>query len=214
MRLLILGPPGSGKGTQSDIIKEKMNLKKLSTGDLLRNEMKKQSSVGLEAKKFIEKGELVPDSVMINILEIYIDKFESEGVGYILDGFPRTKPQAEALMKMLEEKNAPLSSAILVDVAEEEVIRRLGSRWTCKECQGIFSFPDGKPSEAKCSKCGGELYQRSDDKKETIVNRLKVYKKNTEPLIEYFIKKKLLITVSGEGKVDDIADEIIKLLEK
>ncbi|MEA3499839.1 MAG: adenylate kinase [Candidatus Marinimicrobia bacterium] len=214
MRLIILGPPGSGKGTQSDIIKEKMELKKLSTGDLLRNEIKKQSSVGLKAKQFMDKGELVPDSVMIDILEIYIDKFENENKGYILDGFPRTKPQAKALMKMLEKKNAPLTAAILVDVTEDELIKRLTSRWTCKECGAIYSFPNGLPKGEKCSKCGGELYQRSDDKKKTIVNRLKVYKKKTEPLIEYFQKDNLLLKVSGEGKIKEIAEKIIKLLEE
>lgn len=214
MRLIILGPPGSGKGTQSDIIKKKMSLKKLSTGDLLRSEIKKQSSVGLKAQQFMDKGELVPDSVMIDILEIYIDKFENENKGYILDGFPRTKPQAEALMRMLSKKDAPLTAAILVDVAEEEVIKRLGSRWTCKNCQGIFNYSDGLPDGEKCPKCDGELYQRSDDKKETIINRLKVYKKNTEPLIDYFRENKLLVTVSGEGKIEEIANKIIKLLEK
>jgi len=214
MRLIILGPPGSGKGTQSDIIKEKMELEKLSTGDLLRSEINKESPVGLEAKQFMDKGELVPDAVMIDILEIYIDKFEKEDKGYILDGFPRTKPQAEALMKMLKEKNAPLSAAILVDVSEEEVIKRLTNRWTCKNCQAIFNYPDGLPKDEKCSKCGGKLYQRNDDKKETIINRLKVYKKNTEPLIEYFQKNDLLVTVSGEGNIESIAENIIKLLEK
>jgi len=214
MRLIILGPPGSGKGTQSDIIKEKMELEKLSTGDLLRSEINKESSVGLEAKQFMDKGELVPDAVMIDILEIYIDKFEKEGKGYILDGFPRTKPQAEALMKMLKEKNAPLSAAILVNVSEEEVIKRLTNRWTCKNCQAIFNYSDGLPKDEKCSKCGGKLYQRNDDKKETIINRLKVYKKNTEPLIEYFQKNDLLVTVSGEGNIESIVENIIKLLEK
>ncbi|MEA1987450.1 MAG: adenylate kinase [Candidatus Marinimicrobia bacterium] len=213
MRLLILGPPGSGKGTQSDILKEKLNLEKLSTGDLLRAEIKKESSIGIEAKKFIDNGDLVPDSVMINILEKYIDKYEKDKVGYILDGFPRTKPQAEALMNMLNKKNAPLSSAILVDVAEEEIVKRLTSRWTCKDCKAIYNYPDGLPKGEKCSKCGGELYQRSDDKKDTIINRLKVYKKNTEPLIEYFQEQNLLVKVSGIGDADSIAKDIIKLLK-
>lgn len=214
IRLVLLGGPGSGKGTQADVLKEKYHVVKLSTGDLLRGEIRNDSDLGREAKSYMDKGELVPDSVMIGILDKITADFEAKQQGYILDGFPRTVPQAEALLTMLSKQGVELSMALLIDVPEEELVRRLSSRWTCKDCSTTVGYPDGKPDDAVCRNCGGELYQRDDDKKETILNRMDVYKKNTEPLISFFGEKELLEKVNGVGALEEISARIIDLFEE
>ena len=211
MRLVLLGGPGSGKGTQADVLKEKYNVVKLSTGDLLRGEIRNGSDLGKQAKSFMDKGELVPDSVMIGILDKITAEFEAKKQGYILDGFPRTVPQANALLEMLDKQGVALSMALLIDVPEEELVRRLSSRWTCKECSSTVGYPDGKPKDAVCKQCGGELYQRDDDKRETILNRMEVYKKNTQPLISFFEEKALLEQINGLGTFEAISARIIDL---
>lgn len=214
MRLLFLGAPGSGKGTQADIFKESMGLVKLSTGDLLRAEIQKGSGLGKKAKNFMNQGKLVPDEIMIGILENKISEFEAAGTGYILDGFPRTVIQAEALDKMLKRLNAPLDAAVLIDVPEDELLKRLTSRWTCRKCAATPSFPDGKPDDAVCPVCGSQdLYQRDDDKRETILKRFAVYKENTYPLIDYYEKNGLLSRISGDGSVEDISGRIKTILK-
>ncbi|MDD3716610.1 MAG: adenylate kinase [Candidatus Marinimicrobia bacterium] len=213
IRLILLGGPGSGKGTQADRMKERYKAVKISTGDLLREEIRRESELGRRARQFMDKGELVPDDIMIGILDKITQKFESRKQSYILDGFPRTLPQAEALLEMLKKQEVALSSALLIDVPESELVRRLSSRWTCKNCGATVGYPDGKPRHAVCGQCGGELYQRDDDKKETILNRLKVYRKNTEPLIRYFEEKGLLKRVNGFGDPDSIAAGIAEILE-
>ncbi|MBN2781572.1 MAG: adenylate kinase [Candidatus Marinimicrobia bacterium] len=214
MRLVLLGGPGSGKGTQADVLKKKYALVKLSTGDLLRQEIAKNSELGKQAKSFMNKGELVSDAIMIGILEHITADFEAKGQGYILDGFPRTVPQAEALLSMLGKQGVTLSTALLIDVPEEELVRRLSSRWTCVRCSATVGYPDGKPEGAVCAQCGGELYQREDDKRETILNRMSVYKKNTEPLIAYFREKKMLERVDGFGTFEEISGRILDLFAK
>jgi adenylate kinase len=214
VRLVLLGGPGSGKGTQADILKKEYDMVKLSTGDLLRKEIKSNTDLGKEARSFMDRGELVPDSVMIGILEKITANFEKEQQSYILDGFPRTMPQAEALLKMLEKQGVTLTMALLIDVPEEELVRRLSSRWTCLSCSATVGYPEGKPDDAVCPQCGGELYQRDDDKKETIMNRMKVYKKNTEPLIDFFDGKDLLERVKGSGGPEAVSKRIIELFEE
>lgn len=213
IRLILLGGPGSGKGTQADRMKERYKAVKISTGDLLREEIRRKSELGRRAKQFMDKGELVPDDIMIGILDKITQEFESRGQSYILDGFPRTLPQAEALLEMLKKQGVMLSSALLIDVPESELVRRLSSRWTCKNFAVTVGYPDGKPGHAVCPQCGGELYQRDDDKKETILNRLEVYRKNTEPLIRFFEEKGLLVRVDGFGDPDHIATHIAETLE-
>ncbi|MCF7833232.1 MAG: adenylate kinase [Candidatus Marinimicrobia bacterium] len=214
MRLVLLGGPGSGKGTQADVLKEKYKAVKLSTGDLLRGEIRNDSELGKQAKSFMDKGELVPDSVMIGILDKITADFEAKKQGYILDGFPRTVPQAKALLEMLDKQGVTLSMALLIDVPEEELVRRLSSRWTCKDCSSTVGYPDGKPEGAVCRQCGGELYQRDDDKRETILNRMDVYKKNTQPLISFFEEKALLQQIDGLGTFEEISGRIIDLFNK
>lgn len=215
MRLLFLGAPGSGKGTQADIFKESIGLVKLSTGDLLRTEIQKESKLGKKAKDFMAQGKLVPDDIMIGILGNKISEFEETGTGYILDGFPRTVPQAEALDSMLNRLDSPLDAAILIDVPEDELLRRLTSRWTCRNCAATPSFPDGKPDDALCPVCGSsDLYQRDDDKQATILKRFSVYKENTYPLIDYYERNGLLTRVSGEGSVEEISGRINAVLQE
>jgi len=210
MRLVLLGGPGSGKGTQADVLKEKYKVIKLSTGDLLRQAISDGSDLGKQAKSYMDKGELVPDSVMIGILDKKTAEFEAKKQGYILDGFPRTLPQADALMDMLKQQKVELTMALLIDVPEAELVRRLSSRWTCKNCSATtFKDPDGNP--VVCPQCGGELYQRDDDKKETIINRIEVYNKNTRPLITFFKDKGLLEEVNGYGTFEEISGRIIEL---
>ncbi|MCK4812626.1 MAG: adenylate kinase [Candidatus Marinimicrobia bacterium] len=211
MRLVLLGGPGSGKGTQADVLKKKYNIAKLSTGDLLRGEITNNTELGKQAKSYMDKGELVPDSVMISILDKKTIEFEAKKQGYILDGFPRTVPQAEALLEMLKKQDVTLTMALLIDVPEHELVRRLSSRWTCKNCSATVGYPDGKPDDAICSQCGGEIYQRDDDKKETIENRMDVYMKNTAPLIGFFRNKGLLESVDGFGSLEQITQRIIML---
>ncbi|MEA2077573.1 MAG: adenylate kinase [Candidatus Marinimicrobia bacterium] len=213
IRLVLLGGPGSGKGTQADVLKEKYNVVKLSTGDLLRQEIRKDSELGKRAKSFMDKGELVPDSVMIDILDKITTDFEEKKQGYILDGFPRTIPQADALLEVLDKQGVALTMALLIDVPKEELVRRLSSRWTCRNCSATtFKEPNGNP--VVCPQCGGELYQRDDDKRETILNRMEVYKKNTQPLITFFEKKGLLEEVDGFGSFEEISGRIIDLFNK
>jgi adenylate kinase len=215
MRLVFLGAPGSGKGTQADILKERLSMIKLSTGDLLRAETEKQSPLGKKAATYMNQGKLVPDDVMIDILKKKITEFEKKGKGYILDGFPRTLPQARALDAMLEKIKAPLDAAILIDVPEKELLRRLTSRWTCRNCGATLSFPDGKPNDAICPNCGStDLYQREDDTRETILKRFDVYRKNTYPLIDYYDKNGLLHRISGEGEIEEITQRIETVLKK
>ncbi len=213
LRLILLGAPGSGKGTQADRIKESYQAIKISSGDLLREEIRKKSDLGLQAKQFMDKGELLPDALMIGILEKITQDFEKRGQSYILDGFPRTLPQAEALMEMMKKQGVSPSSVILIDVPEDELLRRLSSRWTCKNCSATWSYPEGKADNVVCKQCAGELYQRDDDKKETILNRMEVYRKNTEPLIRFFEEKGLLKRVQGLGDPDSITVRIYEILE-
>jgi len=213
IRMVLLGGPGSGKGTQADILKNNFGMIKLSTGDLLRKEIQENSELGIEARSYMDRGELVPDTIMIGILEKITADFEKAKQSYILDGFPRTLPQAEALLQMLEKQGVMLTVALLIDVPEEELIRRLSTRWTCLSCSATVGYPDGKPDDAVCPQCGGELYQRDDDKIETIMNRMKVYKKNTEPLIDFFENKGILERIKGSGGPEAVSKRIIDLFE-
>lgn len=214
MRLVLLGGPGSGKGTQADVLKKKYNVAKLSTGDLLRGEISNNTELGKQAKSYMDKGELVPDSVMISILDKKTTEFEEKKQGYILDGFPRTVPQAEALLEMLKKQGVTLTMALLIDVPKHELVRRLSSRWTCKSCSATVGYPEGKPDDAVCFQCGGEIYQRDDDKKETIENRMDVYTKNTAPLIGFFENKGLLESADGFGSLEQITQRIITLFNE
>ena len=186
MLLVMLGPPGSGKGTQASRLAEKLNLHHLSTGDMLRTAVKNQTDLGKKARDFMEKGELVPDSLILDMIKETVET--DKGAGFIFDGFPRTIPQAEGLDNMLASVNKNLKSALNLEVSDQEVIQRLSGRYFCPQCQRTYNYPANLPKEeGKCDDCHVELQKRKDDTEEVVKNRLEVYKKQTEPLIDYYL---------------------------
>jgi len=212
MRLVLLGAPGAGKGTQAKKLIEKYGIPQISTGDLLRAAVSAGTSLGKEAKSYMDKGELVPDSVVLGMVEERMGQDDCKK-GYILDGFPRNTAQAEALDGMLGKLNMPITAAVSVDVPFEDLMKRLTGRRTCKNCgqmYNIFFTPPAK--EGVCDKCGGELFQRDDDKEETIKKRLEVYENQTAPLIDYYGGKGILKRFEGTGGIDDIFNKICAAL--
>lgn len=204
VRLVLLGAPGAGKGTQAKKLIEMVGIPQISTGDLLRAAVSEGTELGIEAKSFMDKGELVPDSVVLGMMKERLQDDDCKK-GFILDGFPRNTAQAEALDAMLEELGMPLDSALSVDVPLEDLMKRLTGRRTCKDCGQMYNIYFSPPAtEGKCDKCGGELYQRDDDQEETIQKRLEVYTQQTAPLIDYYSGKGILKSLSGTGSIDDI----------
>jgi adenylate kinase len=212
MRIVLLGAPGAGKGTQAKILIEKYGMPQISTGDLLRAAVGAGTALGKEAKSFMDKGELVPDSVVLGMVEERLKQDDCKK-GYILDGFPRNTAQAEALDKMLAALNMSLTAALSVDVPFEDLMKRLTGRRTCKACGQMYNIYFKAPAkEAVCDKCSGELFQRDDDKEATIKKRLEVYTAQTEPLIGYYKSKGIVKTVSGTGSIDDIFKKVTAAL--
>lgn len=212
MRLVLLGAPGAGKGTQAKKLIEKYGIPHISTGDLLRAAVAAGTPLGKEAKSYMDKGELVPDSVVLGLVGERLRQDDAKK-GYILDGFPRNTIQAEALDRMLDSLKMPLDAALSVDVPFDDLMKRLTGRRTCRLCGQMYNVYFNSPKEnGKCDKCGGELFQRDDDREETIKKRLEVYNSQTAPLIEYYGKKNILKTVSGAGSIDDIFNKVCKAL--
>lgn len=209
MKIILLGPPGAGKGTQSQFIIDKFKIPQISTGDILRENVRNKTEIGLKAKYYMDKGELVPDDIMVEIVKERVSKEDCKN-GYILDGFPRTITQAEALDKNL--KNG-IDAVILIDVSDEVILERLTLRRVCKNCGAVYHLKYNPPKRDNiCDKCNGELYQREDDKEEVILNRLKVYRTQTAPLIQYYEKKSILFKVNGNQKPDNVSKEIFDIL--
>ena len=209
MNIVLLGAPGAGKGTQAAKLVERFGLCHISTGDILRAAVRDQTELGKKAKGYMDAGDLVPDDLIIDLMKERIQQPDTEA-GVILDGFPRTTTQAVALDTMLASLDRPLNAALLIDVDPEVIVKRLTSRRMCKSCGYIGTADDG----ATCPKCGGEMYQRDDDKPETIANRLDVYEKNTAPLVEYYRGQGKLKIVDGTGAIDDVyarAKEVLGL---
>jgi len=210
--LLIIGPPGSGKGTQAVRVAEELGIKHLSTGDILREAVKEETELGLKAKSFMEQGALVPDELMLELIATELDKLD--GKGWILDGYPRTLPQAEALEKMLDERGESIDKVLLIDVDPEVIVKRLTSRRVCPSCNAVYNLETLKPKvEGKCDRCGAELIIRPDDTEETVRNRLKVYEEQTAPVVEFYRNKGNLVPVKGEGSIEEITAEILRVLE-
>ena len=208
MRIVLLGAPGAGKGTQAKKLIEKYGMPQISTGDLLRAAVAAGTALGKEAKSYMDKGELVPDSVVLGMVGERLKQDDCKK-GYILDGFPRNTAQAEALDKMLAALNMSLTAALSVDVPLEDLMKRLTGRRTCKACGQMYNiFFKAPAKEAVCDKCGGELFQRDDDKEATIKKRLEVYTAQTEPLIGYYKNKGILKSVSGTGSIDEIFKKV------
>jgi adenylate kinase len=212
MRIVLLGAPGAGKGTQAKILIEKYGMPQISTGDLLRAAVGAGTALGKEAKSFMDKGELVPDSVVLGMVEERLKQDDCKK-GYILDGFPRNTAQAEALDKMLAALNMSLTAALSVDVPFEDLMKRLTGRRTCKGCGQMYNiFFKAPAKEGVCDKCSGELFQRDDDKEVTIKKRLEVYTAQTEPLIGYYKSKGILKSISGTGSIDEIFKKVTAAL--
>ena len=206
MKIVMLGAPGAGKGTQAKKISEKYGIPHISTGDILRAAVKNQTELGLEAKKYMDAGDLVPDELVIGLVKERLQDEDTQA-GFILDGFPRTSMQAVALDSELAELNRPLDAAVLVDVDKEVIIKRLTSRRMCRDCGYI-----GTDKDTVCPKCGGEMYQRDDDNEATVRNRLDVYESSTAPLIDYYRGCDLLVTIDGDQDPEVVFDEIQKAL--
>ena len=212
MRIVLLGAPGAGKGTQAKKLVDKYKIPQISTGDLLRAAVAAGTALGKEAKACMDRGELVSDSIVLGMVEERLKQEDCKN-GFILDGFPRNTSQAEALDKMLANLNMPLTCALSVDVPFEDLMKRLTGRRTCKACGQMYNvyFNPSKKGNS-CDKCGGELFQRDDDKEETIKKRLDVYNAQTAPLFDYYGKKGILKSVSGTGSIDEIFDNVCKVL--
>ncbi len=203
-KVVLLGPPGCGKGTQAEKMGDDLGYVKLSTGDMLREAVRNQTELGLKAKTYMDSGALVPNDLIIGLMKEKIEGLDK----IILDGFPRTVEQADALAEQVD-----IDIAINIDVPDEELITRLTQRRSCPECNAIYHLANKPPAkDGICDKCGAQLYQRDDDKEETVKNRLEVYRKNTFPLIEYYEKRGKLVTIPGVGDISEIYAEVKKSL--
>jgi adenylate kinase len=213
MNLILLGPPGAGKGTQAQMIVERYHIPQISTGDILRKAVKEGTPLGKKAKAFMDQGQLVPDEVVIGIIDGRL-RAPDCNPGFILDGFPRTIAQAEALQPILNKMGKSIDHVINIEVDTEELVRRLTGRRTCKNCGAMFHILFHPPKgEGICDRCGGTLYQREDDKEETIRIRLNEYQRQTAPLIQYYQLKNCLRSIQGVGGQEEIFERIIRLLD-
>jgi len=209
MNLIFLGPPGVGKGTHAGIAGEELGIPQISTGDLFRAEIKNQTELGKKAKEYIDRGELVPDEITVAMLKERISRPDCER-GFILDGFPRTIAQAEAL-----EGITKIDLVVNMVASDETIIDRITNRWTCRKCGAIYNSKTIPPKvEGVCDKCGGELYQREDQKRDVVENRLKVYEKQTAPLIDYYKEKGLLVDVDAEGPKEEVNRRVMETIRE
>tara|TARA_B100000678_G_scaffold52058_1_gene41549 strand:- start:197 stop:838 length:642 start_codon:yes stop_codon:yes gene_type:complete len=213
MRLIFIGPPGVGKGTQAKLIKQYFGIVHLSTGDILREEISQSTSLGIKAKKYIDKGHLVPDDELLNIMGKRLNQDDTKK-GYLLDGYPRTIPQAEGLDSFINKMNQKIDSVISIELDDQSIIKRLSSRRTCEGCGNITNLLFNPPKiEGKCNKCSGKLLQRSDDGNQVIIKRIEVYNKQTAPLLKYYQKKDLIKRIDGSGNINSVYQQIVKVLE-
>ena len=214
MRLVLLGPPGAGKGTQAKVLSKEYNIPHISTGDILRETVKAKTPIGLKAKVYMDKGELVPDEVVIEMVAQRVAKSDCEK-GFMLDGFPRTAAQAEALDATLTRLNRPIDLVLFFKTSVGTIVQRLSGRRVCRNCAENYHVKNIPPKvDGKCDKCGSELYQRDDDKEETVLYRIKVYDKTVPEIVNYYENKGALRTICGDFDVDEAHDYLSKLFVK
>lgn len=212
MRVIFLGPPGVGKGTQADFIAKKFSIQKLSTGDLLRESVDRRTALGNEAKLFMQRGELVPDNVVIGLVEEKLVSSECRN-GFLLDGFPRTVAQANKLSSFLEENGESIDRVVYFSLPQADIIERISGRRSCPKCKTVYHLKSIPPKkEGVCNECEIPLIQRNDDKLETIQSRLVVYQKQTEPLIQYYKDRGILYELNGSGVVSAVQERLVALL--
>lgn len=211
MRVIFLGPPGAGKGTQARMLAVGWGIPHIATGDMLREAVANETRLGLEAKVYMDRGDLVPDEVVIGAVAERLEQPDARRRGFLLDGFPRTVAQAEALESLLKDRGLELDRVIFFQVSPEELVRRLSGRRVCKRCASNFHALSAPPKvEGVCDRCGGELYQREDDREATVRDRLRIYGKRTSPLLDYYRNRSLLLPVAGEGTLEAVASGIRK----
>ena len=212
MNIVLFGPPGSGKGTQAKLLAEKYGVPHISTGDILRANLNNETKLGLEAKTYMNKGELVPDDVLIGIIKDRLSESDCAS-GFLLDGYPRTLPQAETLSKILSELGKNLDVVLNIDVPDEKLLKRLAGRRMCV-CGASYHILFNKPKqEGICDLCGSKLYRRDDDKEEAILNRLDVYKNQTRPLIDHYTQAGVMLTINGAADIEVVFNEICRMLD-
>lgn len=208
MRIVLVGPPGAGKGTQAQFIAAHLSIPHISTGDIFRYNVANNTELGVKAKQYMDKGDLVPDEITVAMVRDRLGENDARD-GFLLDGFPRNVPQAETLKKILAEMDTPLTVVLELEVDEEEVVRRLSGRRTCRNCGNVQHVDDG----TVCSKCSGELFQRDDDKEEVIRHRLDVYKDQTAPLVSFYSDEGILAGVDATGAVSEVTERALAALE-
>ena len=212
MRLVLLGAPGAGKGTQAKKIVQRFKISHISTGNILRNEIKNDTGLGRKAGNFVKEGKLVPDELIIEIIKKELEEKQPDK-GFLMDGFPRNLKQAKMFEDMLDLLGTKLDSVINIDVSKDEIIKRLTSRRICQSCNNICSIKNLKNMEsAKCPECGGDLFKRKDDEIEVITERLNVYEKETKPLIDYYKEHNLLVNIDGTGIENQVTERVLKHL--
>ena len=214
VRVIFLGPPGAGKGTQASRVALDMGVPHVATGDMLREAAQQGTRLGLEAKRYMDRGALVPDEVVIGLADERLGQADAAR-GWLLDGFPRTVPQAEALDSLLGRRGLEVDRVIFFRVANAELLRRLTGRRVCRPCGAVFHLAFNPPRQAgRCDQCSGPLYQREDDAESAVVHRLEVYATQTEPLLDHYRRRKILVEVSGEGAVEQVAAAIRECLRE
>ncbi len=214
MKLMIMGPPGAGKGTQAERLVKDLDITHISTGDMFRAAIKEGTEMGRKAKEYMDKGQLVPDEVVVGMVKDRLSRPDCVK-GFLLDGFPRTVAQADALSKTLDQMGIKLDGVINIEVPRERLMARLTGRRVCRKCGASFHVMFNPPKkEGVCDSCGGELYQRSDDNEETVSNRLDVYEAQTQPLIDYYKARGLLLNINGDQNIDLVLKDVLAALKK
>lgn len=213
MHVILMGPPGAGKGTQASRIADETGIEHINVGDMLRQAIRQETELGTKIQSFVEAGELVPDHLVVDLMKDTLQDLNRRNKGVVIDGYPRNLAQAEALEEMLSELDIQIDAVVYLEVEEEELIRRLTGRRVCRDCGATFHIEyDAPHKQGICDECGGKLHQREDDKRETIEQRLKVYHEETEPLIEFYEERGLLMRVDGSQPIDDVSTSLLEVV--